>query len=49
MSRLEEVGNRNYRDSLRRKTQAKLDIKRNGYQQVIEEHTQKLTAKADKT
>ena len=48
LSRLEEARNRNFNDRLKRKMEKKFNIKRKGYQQVIEELKQRLIATAVK-
>ena len=48
VSRLEEARNRNFNDRLKRKMEKKFNIKRKGYQQVIEELKQRLIATAVK-
>ena len=48
LSRLEEAKKRNYNDRMKRKMERKFNIKRKGYQQVIEELKQRLTATAIK-
>ena len=48
LSRIKEAMNRRYNDRMRRKTEQKFNIKRKGYQLVIEELKQRLTATAAK-
>ena len=48
ISRVTEARNRNYNDRLRRKMERRYNIKRKGYQQVIEELKQRLIAMAAK-